>query len=514
MFSFRRHTNKRNGLNIDTREITLEPADNARLLSLCGPFDDNIKQLERRLGIEINRRDNHFKLTGRPICVTAAADILRSLYVDTAPMRGQIQDIEPEQIHLAIKEARVLEQSAESVPEYGKAVNIKTKRGVIKPRTPNQAQYIANILDHDITFGVGPAGTGKTYLAVAAAVDALERQEIRRILLTRPAVEAGEKLGFLPGDLSQKVDPYLRPLYDALFEMLGFEKVEKLIERNVIEVAPLAYMRGRTLNDAFIILDESQNTTIEQMKMFLTRIGFNSKAVITGDVTQIDLPRNTKSGLRHAIEVLADVEEISFNFFHSEDVVRHPVVARIVNAYEAWEEAEQKRKAALAAERKREEQEQKMSQVILDLQLACEDNSGLPEESQFQTWLNAVIPQFQEESEVTIRVVDTAESHSLNLTYRGKDKPTNVLSFPFEVPPGMEMSLLGDLVICRQVVEKEAQEQGKPLEAHWAHMVVHGSLHLLGYDHIEDDEAEEMEALETEIMLALGYEDPYIAEKE
>ena len=270
MFSFRRHTDKRNGLNIDTREITLEPADNARLLSLCGPFDDNIKQLERRLGIEINRRDNHFKLTGRPICVTAAADILRSLYVDTAPMRGQIQDIEPEQIHLAIKEARVLEQSAESVPEYGKAVNIKTKRGVIKPRTPNQAQYIANILDHDITFGVGPAGTGKTYLAVAAAVDALERQEIRRILLTRPAVEAGEKLGFLPGDLSQKVDPYLRPLYDALFEMLGFEKVEKLIERNVIEVAPLAYMRGRTLNDAFIILDESQNTTIEQMKMFLT----------------------------------------------------------------------------------------------------------------------------------------------------------------------------------------------------------------------------------------------------
>lgn len=265
-------------MNIDTREITLEPADNARLLSLCGPFDDNIKQLERRLGIEINRRDNHFKLTGREICVNAAADILHTLYVDTAPMRGQTQDIEPNQIHLAIKEARVLEQSAESVPEYGKAVNIKTKRGVIKPRTPNQAQYIANVLDHDITFGVGPAGTGKTYLAVAAAVDALERQEVRRILLTRPAVEAGEKLGFLPGDLSQKVDPYLRPLYDALFEMLGFERVEKLMERNVIEVAPLAYMRGRTLNDAFIILDESQNTTIEQMKMFLTRIGFNSKA--------------------------------------------------------------------------------------------------------------------------------------------------------------------------------------------------------------------------------------------
>lgn len=502
-------------MNIDTREITLEPADNARLLALCGPFDDNIKQLERRLGIEINRRDNHFKLTGRAICVHAAADILRSLYVDTAPMRGQIQDIEPEQIHLAIKEARVLEQSAESVPEYGKAVNIKTKRGVIKPRTPNQAQYIANILDHDITFGVGPAGTGKTYLAVAAAVDALERQEIRRILLTRPAVEAGEKLGFLPGDLSQKVDPYLRPLYDALFEMLGFEKVEKLIERNVIEVAPLAYMRGRTLNDAFIILDESQNTTIEQMKMFLTRIGFNSKAVITGDITQIDLPRSTKSGLRHAIEVLAEVDEISFNFFHSEDVVRHPVVARIVNAYEAWEAADQKRKAETGcrAQTRSPGTGAKMSQVILDLQLACEETSGLPDEALFQRWVDAVIPPFQEESELTIRLVDVAESHELNLTYRGKDKPTNVLSFPFEAPPGIEMPLLGDLIICRQVVEQEASEQGKPLEAHWAHMVVHGSLHLLGYDHIEDDEAEEMEGLETEIMLALGYEDPYISEK-
>ncbi|WP_408673240.1 PhoH family protein [Xenorhabdus doucetiae] len=325
-------------------------------MSLCGPLDDNLKQLEHRLGIEINHRDNRFKLVGKPLCVSAAAGILRHLYVETAPVRGVIPDLEPKQVHLAIAESRVLEQAAESVPEYGKAVNIKTKRGVVKPRTPNQARYIANILDHDITFGVGPAGTGKTYLAVAAAVDALERQEIRRILLTRPAVEAGEKLGFLPGDLSQKVDPYLRPLYDALFEMMGFEKVEKLIERNVIEVAPLAYMRGRTLNDAFIILDESQNTTIEQMKMFLTRIGFNSKAVITGDVTQIDLPRGQKSGLSHAIEVLSDVDELSFNFLQSEDVVRHPVVAKVVIAYEAWEAAEQERKKALNEKRRQEAQ--------------------------------------------------------------------------------------------------------------------------------------------------------------
>ncbi|WP_176414762.1 PhoH family protein [Photorhabdus luminescens] len=325
-------------------------------MSLCGPFDDNLKQLERRLGIEISRRDNRFKLMGKPLCVSAATNILRHLYAETSPVRGVIPDIKPEQIHLAITESRVLEQTAESIPEYGKAVNIRTKRGMVKPRTPNQAQYIANILSHDITFGIGPAGTGKTYLAVAAAVDALERQEIRRILLTRPAVEAGEKLGFLPGDLSQKVDPYLRPLYDALFEMLGFEKVEKLIERNVIEVAPLAYMRGRTLNDAFIILDESQNTTIEQMKMFLTRIGFNSKAVVTGDVTQIDLPRGQKSGLRHAIEVLSGVGELSFNFFHSDDVVRHPVVAKVVIAYEEWEATEQKRKQALSEQRKQEAQ--------------------------------------------------------------------------------------------------------------------------------------------------------------
>ena len=335
-------------------ELTLEPADNRRLSSLCGPFDDNIKHLERRLGVEVNYRGNLFTVVGKPHTVSAAVDILRDLYVDTAPVKGQYPDIEPEQIHLAVKESGILELEKEDVSTipHGKEIFIKTKKGLIKPRTENQAQYVTNMVTHDITFGIGPAGTGKTYLAVAAAVDALERQEVRRILLTRPAVEAGEKLGFLPGDLSQKVDPYLRPLYNALFEMLGFERVEKLIERNVIEVAPLAYMRGRTLNDAFIILDESQNTTVEQMKMFLTRIGFNSRAVITGDITQIDLPRGAKSGLRHATEVLSDVDEISFNFFIADDVVRHPVVARIVNAYEKWEANDQK-------ERKLEEQRRK-----------------------------------------------------------------------------------------------------------------------------------------------------------
>lgn len=328
---------------IVSNQVFLEPQDTKRLASLCGPFDENIKQIERRLGVEIAYRNSEFSVHGDPQQANGASELLKLLYIETQPVRGSVPALEPNQVHLAIQEVKCLERA--EAGDYGKEVHIKTKRGVIKPRNPNQSKYVSNVITHDITFGVGPAGTGKTYLAVACAVDALERQEIRRILLTRPAVEAGEKLGFLPGDLSQKVDPYLRPLYDALFEMLGFEKVEKLIERNVIEVAPLAYMRGRTLNDAFIILDEAQNTSVEQMKMFLTRIGFNSKAVITGDITQVDLPRGTRSGLRHAIDVLDEVNDISFNFFTASDVVRHPVVARIVQAYEDYESEQDALKA-------------------------------------------------------------------------------------------------------------------------------------------------------------------------
>jgi phosphate starvation-inducible PhoH-like protein len=337
---------------IVSNKVVLEPQDTKRLASLCGPFDDNLKQIERRLGVEINYRNNEFSVHGDPQQANGASELLKLLYIETQAVKGSIPILEPNQVHLAIQEVKCLERA--EAGDFGKEVHIKTKRGVVNPRNPNQSKYVSNVLSHDITFGVGPAGTGKTYLAVACAVDALERQEIRRILLTRPAVEAGEKLGFLPGDLSQKVDPYLRPLYDALFEMLGFEKVEKLIERNVIEVAPLAYMRGRTLNDAFIILDESQNTTVEQMKMFLTRIGFNSKAVITGDITQIDLPRGARSGLRHAIDVLVDVNDISFNFFTATDVVRHPVVARIVQAYEDYESAQE----ILQAQKRQERQNQ------------------------------------------------------------------------------------------------------------------------------------------------------------
>lgn len=331
-------------------QLTLEPVDNERQADLCGPMDDNLKTIERRLGVEISYRGNQFKVIGKESNCIAVINLLKDLYLETAPVKGQSKNITSEMVHIAILEANVLEQdslnetpanpkeTSELGANYEKMITIKTKRGIVKPRNGNQQSYVQNIITNDISFGVGVAGTGKTYLAVACAVDALERQEVRRILLTRPAVEAGEKLGFLPGDLSQKIDPYLRPLYDALFEMLGFERVEKLIERNSIEIAPLAYMRGRTLNDAFIILDESQNTTVEQMKMFLTRIGFNSRAVITGDITQVDLPRHQTSGLRHAIEVLQNIKGISFNFFESKDVVRHPVVARVVEAYESHEQ--------------------------------------------------------------------------------------------------------------------------------------------------------------------------------
>ncbi len=310
-------------------EFILDPFNNHKLANLGGHIDENFRLIEKRMGVEISNRANVFKVIGEQDAIEIVEEMLVDLYED-------ISDDNPlkiETLHVVLQNA-CQALTDKNRKKTDKHLVISTKRGQIRPRGLNQQKYVQNILSNDITFGVGPAGTGKTYLAVACAVDALERQEVRRIILTRPAVEAGEKLGFLPGDLNQKVDPYLRPLYDALYEMLGFEKVAKLVENNIIEVAPLAYMRGRTLNESFIIVDESQNTTKEQMKMFLTRIGFNSKAVVTGDITQIDLPNGKMSGLRQAIDILDDVKGVSFSFFQSTDVVRHAVVQLIVEAYE------------------------------------------------------------------------------------------------------------------------------------------------------------------------------------
>jgi len=309
------------------RDFSLEPADSERLANLAGPFDENLRQIELRLGVEIANRGNIFRVTGPATSADAAEKLLQALYEEAADTT-----FDSHAIHLRLNAANV-DHVAERAYEP-QDVAIKVKRGTIRGRGANQARYLHAIATHDINFGIGPAGTGKTFLAVASAVEALNESRVQRLILVRPAVEAGEKLGFLPGDLSQKVDPYLRPLYDALYEMLGVEKVIKLLEKNVIEIAPLAYMRGRTLNDAYVILDEAQNTTIEQMKMFLTRLGFGSTAVVTGDLTQIDLPRHVKSGLRDAVEVLHDVDGVSFTFFEARDVVRHPLVARIVGAYE------------------------------------------------------------------------------------------------------------------------------------------------------------------------------------
>ncbi|HHJ16770.1 MAG TPA: PhoH family protein [Gammaproteobacteria bacterium] len=313
--------------------LTLEPADNQRLASLCGQFDEHLRQLERRLHVEISNRGNRFQIDGNDNAPDIAGEVLLDLYDATreAPLT-------PERVHLYLQQAG-LDALHEAPVADEQELLIHARRSLVKARGAHQQDYLRNILELDVNFGIGPAGTGKTYLAVACAVQALEQEKVRRMVLVRPAVEAGERLGFLPGDLSQKVDPYLRPLYDALYEMLGFERVAKLIERNVIEIAPLAFMRGRTLNDAFVILDEAQNTTVEQMKMFLTRIGFGSTAVVTGDITQIDLPKHIKSGLCQVMDVLDGVEGIGFTRFDARDVVRHPLVKKILHAYERFEKA-------------------------------------------------------------------------------------------------------------------------------------------------------------------------------
>jgi len=313
--------------------MELIPEDNQRLAALCGPLDQNLRLVEQRLGVEVRRRGNQFRITGG--AASGAAQVLKDLFVLTE----DAGTVDLPDVHLALREHEALEETGNTVraapviPLPGDDA-ARVPRGLIRARGEHQKQYLASIHSHDLTFGVGPAGTGKTYLAVACAVEALHSERVRRIVLVRPAVEAGERLGFLPGDLTQKVDPYLRPMYDALYEMMGFDRVARFIERNIIEVAPLAFMRGRSLNESFIILDEAQNTTPEQMKMFLTRIGFGSRAVVTGDLTQTDLPAGKLSGLRHALDVLPGVAGVAVSHFDAADVVRHPLVQRIVRAYE------------------------------------------------------------------------------------------------------------------------------------------------------------------------------------
>ncbi len=311
-------------------EVSFTPVDNQRLANLCGALDENLRQIETAFDVVIARRGERFAVNGRPDHAKLAAEVLENFYAKAR------RSLSVEDVQLGLIEARARQPEARmrEPARVDEHPQLKTRRTDLRGRTPRQVTYIRHIQSHDLTFSIGPAGTGKTYLAVACAVDALDRDSVKRIVLVRPAVEAGERLGFLPGDMAQKVDPYLRPLYDALYDLMGYDKVAKLFERQAIEIAPLAFMRGRTLNHAFVILDEAQNTTREQMKMFLTRIGFGSKAVVTGDITQIDLPRGQKSGLVEARDVLKRVRGVAFTQFQSTDVVRHPLVQRIVNAYE------------------------------------------------------------------------------------------------------------------------------------------------------------------------------------
>ncbi len=321
-------------------EYVAEPADNARLANLCGQFDEHLKLIASRLGVDISHRGNQFSIHGEPEAARRASHLLEHLYAQTAESA-----LAPDTIHLALQESGLddIQHRADATtgdPSSASPRNdqiIKTRRVTIQCRGQRQSEYVASVKDRDLTFGIGPAGTGKTFLAVACAVEALEADRVQRLVLVRPAVEAGERLGFLPGDMMQKVDPYLRPIYDALYEFLGIERVSKLVERNVIEIAPLAYMRGRTLNHSFVIMDEAQNTTVEQMKMFLTRIGFGSSAVVTGDTSQVDLPRHQLSGLKHVQGVLEGVDGVGFCRFTASDVVRHPLVQRIVAAYDRIE---------------------------------------------------------------------------------------------------------------------------------------------------------------------------------
>ena len=316
-----------------SREIVLEPADNNRLANLCGQFDEHLRQIERRLHVEIASRGNYFRVTGNPGAAQIGSDVIHSLF-----QMAENERLDPERVHICLQES-VMNDSEDAdyndgTPGEEDGLEIQTRRKLVRPRSPNQRLYMKSIQENDLAFGIGPAGTGKTYLAVASAIDALEREQVRRIILVRPAVEAGERLGFLPGDLSQKVDPYLRPMYDALYDMVGLDQVGRLIERNTIEIAPLAFMRGRSLNESFVILDEAQNTSVAQMKMFLTRIGFGSRAVVTGDITQVDLPSGQKSGLINAADILSEVAGVAFTYFQPRDVIRHELVQRIVEAYE------------------------------------------------------------------------------------------------------------------------------------------------------------------------------------
>jgi len=457
-------------------EFRVGPADNTLLARLCGQFDEHLKQIEKRLGVQISNRGELFSIEGDTDASTSAKALIEHLYKMT-----ENETLTSEEVHLSLQESGLEAMQAKAAGAPRNDLVIKTRKSMIQCRGTRQEDYVRSIKERDLTFGIGPAGTGKTFLAVACAVEALESNQVQRLVLVRPAVEAGERLGFLPGDMMQKVDPYLRPIYDALYEFLGIERVSKLVERNIIEIAPLAYMRGRTLNHSCIIMDEAQNTTVEQMKMFLTRIGFGSKAIVTGDISQIDLPKHQLSGLKHVQKVLHGVEGLTESLIQAN-------LQLLLEAPDATDKAHCIDELHL----------RHCCLVALSMQTALD----------FTT---------VSDIELSVQFVDSSTMQSLNQQYRGKNSPTNVLSFESQMPPMISLNkassgalhALGDLVFCHDVVQREAREQKKTLEHHWIHLIVHGTLHLCGYDHEEPTQADAMEFLEIQILSVLGIPDPY-----
>ena len=475
-------------------------ADNRLAQLLYGDYDQNLALIEKELGLRIGSRGNRVELSGGEGAVARAADVLEALYqrleegeaLDKGSVRGALRLAER-------NDARLQSDTAD--------LTIRTRRRTVQPRTPAQAAYLRAIRENKLTFALGPAGTGKTYLAVAAAVAAMSAGEVERLVLSRPAVEAGERIGFLPGDMKEKVDPYLRPLYDALHDMLPGDLVAKQIEAGVIEIAPLAFMRGRTLAHAFVILDEAQNTSPQQMMMFLTRFGEGARMVVCGDPNQVDLPTGTVSGLADAAVRLGNVPEIGFTYFSADDVVRDPLVGRIVKAY-ANRSASAPPLLRQAAVRGVE------IDVTVDA-AGWEDGLADPENVvriAAEAALASDAAAGVQAGTVTIMLSDDETLAGLNAQFRGIDKPTNVLAFEggdLDVPAETPGRHLGDIAVAYETVRREAQEQHKTLKEHLSHMIVHGVLHLLGYDHQDDADRQQMESIERTVLARLGVPDPY-----
>ena len=511
-------------------QVIIDFDDNRAASALVGPYGQNLALIERRLGIVVDSRGNHITIAGSRDGCDAARRVLETLYAQAAQGQEIAQGDVEGAIRAVIAQGSLFEFDPKAPKSSFETINLRKRP--VRARTAAQDLYIRALKRHELVFGIGPAGTGKTWLAVAQAAQLFERKEVDRIILSRPAVEAGERLGFLPGDLREKVDPYLRPIYDALYDLMDSRIVERALQTGEIEIAPLAFMRGRTLTNAAIILDEAQNTTSMQMKMFLTRLGENSRMIITGDPSQVDLPNGQTSGLAEAARLLDGVEGVSLVKFTAEDVIRHELVARIVAAYEGLPQRPATSKALMpdthadgSPRTNAGVADKRNSRPMIDVAFPATEVLVVAECWRAEADAEAIIHRAIEagaemvdadtgDAELAVMLTDDAGIRTLNNNWRGIDKPTNVLSFPALQPTGASTPddaprMLGDIAIAYETLRREADDERKPFGHHLSHLAVHGFLHLVGYDHETDADAESMENLEREILTQLGIPDPY-----